>query len=383
MTKSFCKKTKKINLKIFLLKIFFLSLLFFSCAFTNQTNKSENELYETLKKFVKQDGTDKERLNSITQEIYILIEKVEKSEAFEFSEKNHFSYFQDISKIKKTCNDFYSNEISFEQARSNFLFFILEFYKQSSDSYEHISILIFMILTITFLLCAGSFVFIILFVKSRQQVMRAESIIQVQEIERNRLSYELHDTVAQDIRAEQLFVNELESRLKNSKRNRELVEKINLLEKRILRNIRLIIKNLSLPKFDKIPFAILVEEFCKEVECINDITCSYFVQSSKLIESFNAEKKLHIFRIVQEAINNSIKHSFATEVSVQIREDFLTKKIVIFISDNGNGFDVQKAESNDSFGLRGMKSRANTIHAELNIDSEINSGTTIKLELKA
>ena len=86
----------------------------------------------------------------------------------------------------------------------------------------------------------------------------------------------------------------------------------------------------------------------------------------------DASKALNIFRIIQEAINNAVKHANASKISVAF---YLEDAINIKIEDNGKGFDTTAIHEN-SFGMQNMKSRAATVNAEINIASSEN-GTII------
>ena len=87
-----------------------------------------------------------------------------------------------------------------------------------------------------------------------------------------------------------------------------------------------------------------------------------------------------IYGIVQEALNNVLKHSGASEVEVRItqEESLLTVKI----KDNGHGFDPVKARSLGGLGLSSMAERARSIGGELTIDSPLKRGTVVRIKLK-
>jgi two-component system sensor histidine kinase UhpB len=89
--------------------------------------------------------------------------------------------------------------------------------------------------------------------------------------------------------------------------------------------------------------------------------------------------KITIFRIVQEALNNIIKHSQATNVNVRL--DYRNKDAVIFIRDNGKGFDMDTVQSRIgrvSLGLAGMEERAMLLGGSLDISSRPNYGTEVE-----
>ena len=84
-----------------------------------------------------------------------------------------------------------------------------------------------------------------------------------------------------------------------------------------------------------------------------------------------------IFRIVQEAINNSLKYSAATKINVLLYEE--KGKLCLLIEDDGIGFDMNKVNLGN--GLENMKNRAHSIDADFILDSAPNKGTKIILKI--
>jgi len=93
--------------------------------------------------------------------------------------------------------------------------------------------------------------------------------------------------------------------------------------------------------------------------------------------TFNAIEGIQIYRIIQEAVNNAVKHAEATQIDVKI--DIKEEVIQLQISDDGKGFDVETVEFGN--GLNNLKKRADQLHAILDVQSRINQGTEIKLTL--
>ena len=85
-----------------------------------------------------------------------------------------------------------------------------------------------------------------------------------------------------------------------------------------------------------------------------------------------------VFRVLQEIVNNILKHSKATIVTIQIIKDI--EELTIIVEDNGVGFDVNTAKS-DGIGLKNLQSRIEYLHGTVNIDSHLQKGTTIIIEL--
>ncbi len=98
---------------------------------------------------------------------------------------------------------------------------------------------------------------------------------------------------------------------------------------------------------------------------------------------FNEQKSIFLFRIFQESMNNILKHSRATEVTVRLQ--YMENLFVMEIHDNGIGFDVvekkKTTSSGSGVGLRSLFNRANIIGADLSITSSPGNGSTLLIEL--
>ena len=89
----------------------------------------------------------------------------------------------------------------------------------------------------------------------------------------------------------------------------------------------------------------------------------------------SSAKGINLFRIVQEAINNALKYAKASEISISVTET--EKNLIIKISDDGIGFDLNSIELGN--GLENMQKRAAEINGKINIQSKINAGTQIEI----
>jgi two-component system sensor histidine kinase NreB len=96
------------------------------------------------------------------------------------------------------------------------------------------------------------------------------------------------------------------------------------------------------------------------------------------IQKFDPDSNIYIFRIIQESLNNIIKHSEATEFNIQFiySENYLT----IIVSDNGHGFDTNIINYTHSNGLMNMSERVKALNGSMSINSSIN-GTFLKLKI--
>src|SRR5215469_13066522 len=88
---------------------------------------------------------------------------------------------------------------------------------------------------------------------------------------------------------------------------------------------------------------------------------------------------LSLFRVLQEALNNAIKHSGVKRVEVQLRED--PGEIHLVISDFGRGFDVELASQGKGLGLTSMRERVRLVNGTISIESKPMGGTTIRVRV--
>jgi two-component system NarL family sensor kinase len=92
----------------------------------------------------------------------------------------------------------------------------------------------------------------------------------------------------------------------------------------------------------------------------------------------NATTEIMLFRIIQELLNNIIKHAHATHAIIQfVRED---ERLSVSVEDNGRGFNTQEADVQNHAGIASIQSRVNYLNGKMNIDSQKNVGTTIMMD---
>ena len=259
------------------------------------------------------------------------------------------------------------------------------------------------LLSIISILCLAFILFLLSYIKSREknrnleeqnrkERLVTETITQVQENERSRISRDLHDTVTQDIRTALLYAHKLGESKNLSEDEKSFLQKIQKIEEENLKNIRNIIRNLTPSEIESASITQLLSELCENTTERSGIACKFYAEETELLSKITTEQKLHIFRIVQESINNAIKHAKASEISVIVRKEndstgAKSQGLLFMISDDGSGFSPIQEESQDiisqstRLGIKGMKSRAALLGAKLEIKSDEETGTQVKLFL--
>jgi len=146
----------------------------------------------------------------------------------------------------------------------------------------------------------------------------------------------------------------------------------------LVKSVRELITSLRPNVLDDLGFAPAVEALLTEFKKHHPhIEVKSSLQS--LRNKLYKEKAISLYRMVQEALNNISKHSKASIINVSAK--LLNNEYVIIINDNGVGFNNAQEKNFMSFGIIGMKERADLMNASFEITSKPNEGTTICIRL--
>jgi len=208
-----------------------------------------------------------------------------------------------------------------------------------------------------------------------QQVTRA------QEEERKRIARELHDDTAQGLIAVSRQLEKLMlAKERLSKEDLKLLESLQQQTDSILEGVRRFGQDLRLSILDDLGLLPALESLA------DDLTRQGIVTDVKIIDEVRrlpSEVELALFRIVQEALRNVVRHSQASRAELTI--EFSDTKVVMHISDNGKGFELPQRlgdlVTTGKLGLAGMQERAGLIGAKLTLQSELGAGTKVAVEV--
>ncbi|MXN90789.1 sensor histidine kinase [Flavobacterium sp. Sd200] len=212
--------------------------------------------------------------------------------------------------------------------------------------------------------------------KKEAQLQHSKDLINAtlttQEKERKRIAQDLHDDISSKLNIVALNCHLLSMRDLTKEKEEELTGTIVNLSGKVLENSRRIAHNLFPPVFDKFGLNAAIEELCKEYNVLQNVTVKY--QNNATFDGLHKESQMHIFRILQELINNSVRHGKASHISITFNNQNGT---TCFYKDNGHGFDVEHAESKKGLGMKNIESRINFINGTIAVTSKINEGTSI------
>lgn len=251
------------------------------------------------------------------------------------------------------------------------------------------------ILTLSLLLILILSIILFLFITKLEKIKKeakefgyySDFIIEGVQKERKRISRELHDTICQDLRTIRLETELLNIREEDKEGKEKQIFITNMLTKNIteLREICNTLSPISTIKEKSSAyqtFLTSIDNFIEAFQKRTGINCNIKIDSDIDSGKLTFYKFENIFGIIHEAFNNIEKHSGASDVSMLIRNDEIVQKksLLIFIVDNGVGFD-KISTVGLHFGMNNMKQRANELAAKFEITSEKDDGTKIRLEV--
>lgn len=205
-------------------------------------------------------------------------------------------------------------------------------------------------------------------------------LIDVQENEKKRISMELHDSIGQDLLITKnkmlMGLNKPEDKdhlIKNLKEASEIISDT-------LTDVREISYNLHPYQIERLGLSKAIQSIIDRASRSTDIVFTKNIDDIDKIVKPAVE--ISLYRIVQECINNILKHSRATEVILNVSKG--NADISILVSDNGVGFDRNKIKDDPSkhgFGLKGMAERVKLFNGKLSIESSPGNGTSYNISV--
>jgi signal transduction histidine kinase len=207
---------------------------------------------------------------------------------------------------------------------------------------------------------------------SRDAVRR---VVEAQELERARLARELHDETGQALTSILLGLKSLEDRVDSDDRRTAVTELRDLVVSTLqdVRRLAVELRPAALDDFGLVP---AIERLRDSVEEQGGLTVD--VQSPLGDERLPSEAETALYRIVQEALINVMKHAAATRVTVRLsRSD---KTVVLAVQDDGQGFEPGSVRDG-GLGLVGMRERVALLGGRLTVESSEGGGTLLKAEV--
>jgi len=205
-------------------------------------------------------------------------------------------------------------------------------------------------------------------------------LIDSMEAERKRIANELHDSIGQELLIIKNRALLALSDLKNKNNVKEQLNEISHTASRAIQETREITNNLRPYQIDRLGLKKSLESIIGRAA--RTTTISFTSDIDPIDNLIPKEMEIHVYRIIQECVNNIIKHAHATSGKVTIKRWY--NRLNIDVEDNGIGFDVlsQKIKNERGIGIQGIVERIRFIGGTMRIESNPGRGTRLLITIK-
>jgi signal transduction histidine kinase len=209
-----------------------------------------------------------------------------------------------------------------------------------------------------------------------RQLVTIDSMLKGQEEERSRLAKDLHDGLGGLLSGVKFSLSNMKDNLFITPDNMTVFERsLDMLDTSIS-ELRRVAHNMMPEMLTRFGLDEALKEYCRTINTTHLVLVKY--QSLGMDIRIEKPAEIIIYRIIQELMNNIMKHAAATEAIVQlIREE---GRLSIMVEDNGKGFDTALLKNNTGMGLTSIQSRVDYLKGRLDIHSAAGKGTLVNIE---
>jgi PAS domain S-box-containing protein len=214
--------------------------------------------------------------------------------------------------------------------------------------------------------------------EAREEFTR--QLIESQEAERRRIAGELHDSLGQNLLLVKNYAQLAVSAGLGSPQAREQLETIMQLSSDAIAEVRRISHDLCPYQLDDVGLTLALEALINKTSGSTEIRFAHKLDS--VDDLFSSEAASSLYRVVQECLNNILKHSGASSVNIRLERD--VRHVDLWMEDDGRGFDVSATPEKGragGLGLRNIAERVRLLGGELKLDSQPGKGTRIKVKV--
>jgi PAS domain S-box-containing protein len=213
-----------------------------------------------------------------------------------------------------------------------------------------------------------------------QLKLLSSKLLETQEIERQRIAYDLHDGVAQMLAATNFYAQNLVARLPDKSDEHEILMKCIDINQKTLADLKRIVADLRPTVLDSMGIIAAIEWLSKKYQT-SVPPCSIITKINVQEEQVSEDLKPVIFRILQEILSNILKHSRAEKAEISLNK--FDDTLELEVKDNGRGFELSdvffQEGSNKGIGIISMSERARGTGGFLEVLSSKNTGTTVRV----
>jgi PAS domain S-box-containing protein len=207
-----------------------------------------------------------------------------------------------------------------------------------------------------------------------------DRLVDVQEQQRRRLALNLHNQLGQQLTALRLALDALRNAPLDSAEAQHRFEFIDEIVTQLDTDVDLLAWELRPPALDEVGLDAALREFLRQWAQNKGLTVDLHVAIGDGVR-LPPDVESHLYRIVQEALNNVAKHAKAKHASVMLERR--ADEVTLIVEDDGRGFDVEstRRKRHGGIGLAGMQERAASVGGELQLESSAGNGTTLFVRL--
>ncbi|KQB99348.1 sensor histidine kinase [Pedobacter sp. Hv1] len=211
----------------------------------------------------------------------------------------------------------------------------------------------------------------------KQQDLSTRAVLNAEENERKRISGELHDGLGQLFSAVKMNLSALTENVDfKDKHGEEMFHKTMSLVDESCKEVRLISHQMAPNVLLKSGLTAAVRDFISKIDARKlKINLETFGLQNRLDQNIETV----LYRVIQETVNNVIKHSGANVLDIQLTKD--EEGINVMIEDNGKGFDTSSLEKFEGIGLKNIKSRVGYLKGSVDFSSNLGSGTLVAIHI--
>jgi two-component system, NarL family, sensor kinase len=211
----------------------------------------------------------------------------------------------------------------------------------------------------------------------KQQELATKAVIEAEEEERQRIARDLHDGVGQMMSAAKMNLSAFESEIKfsNDDQKRSFEKIIHLVDDSC-KEVRHVSHNMMPNVLLKSSLAAAIHDF---IDKVDKKALAMHLFTEGLDERLDSNTETVLYRIIQECVNNVIKHAAATSLDISIIRD--KEGISATIEDNGKGFDTTDKEKFEGIGLKNILTRVEYLKGTAEFDSTPGRGTVVSLHV--
>lgn len=216
--------------------------------------------------------------------------------------------------------------------------------------------------------------------ETEHQKTLLNATIESQERERQRIAKDLHDEVGAMLSVIKMSLQQVERKAEQEKA-KELTQETKEMVTETIDNVRRISKDLMPVALLKLGLPTALEDLFKKLEHLEGMKVTFSVEGTP--RELPPATALGLYRVIQEALNNCLKHAEATEINCVLR--FQPAGLSLTFEDNGKGFDLEgllkSKDSTRGLGVKNIESRVNMLGGKLQHTSSPGKGTKIYIEL--